>query len=89
MKEIKIWLDTPQMFFLEKIMNKIEGKKGGFDNIYGTSTMAGLRVIIDRGYYTDTQKPWLNAIREDYLECFCRGEVKGSVKWDDELTWSM
>jgi hypothetical protein len=69
MKEIKIWLDTPQLFFLEKIMNKIEG--GNF-NIYGTSTMAGLRVIIDRGWYSDTQKGWLNSMREDYLECFCR-----------------
>jgi len=72
MKEMKIWLDTPQLFFLEKIMNKIEGKKGGFDNIYGSSTLQGLRVIIDRGYYTDTQKSWLNSMREDFLECFCR-----------------
>ena len=72
MKEIQIWLDTPQLFFLEKIMNKIERKSGGFGNIYGSSTLQGLRVIIDRGYYTDTQKPWLNSIREDYLECFCR-----------------
>ena len=72
MKEIKIWLDTPQLFFLEKIIHKIEENKGGFNNIYGTSTRAGLRVIIDRGWYSDKQKPWLNAIREDYLECFCR-----------------
>ena len=71
MKEIKIWLDTPQLFFLEKIMNKIEGNSFG-ENLYGSSTLQGLRVIIDRGYYTDTQKPWLNSIREDYLECFCR-----------------
>ena len=71
MKEIKIWLDTPQLFFLEKIMNKIEGNSFG-DNIYGSSTLQGLRVIIDRGWYSDKQKPWLNSIREDYLECFCR-----------------
>ena len=71
MKEIKIWLDTPQLFFLEKIMNKIEGNSFG-DNIYGSATLQGLRVIIDRGWYSDKQKPWLNAIREDYLECFCR-----------------
>ena len=71
MKEIKIWLDTPQLFFLEKIIHKIDGNSFG-DNIYGTSTRAGLRVIIDRGWYSDKQKPWLNAIREDYLECFCR-----------------
>jgi hypothetical protein len=69
MKEIKIWLDTPQLFFLEKIMNKIE--KGKF-KVYGTSTMAGLRVIVDRGWYSDGQKGWLNSMREDYLECFCR-----------------
>ena len=71
MKEIKIWLDTPQLFFLEKIMNKIEGNSFG-DNIYGSSTLQGLRVIIDRGWYSDTQKPWLNSMREDYLDCFCR-----------------
>ena len=71
MKEIKIWLDTPQLFFLEKIMNKIEGNSFG-ENLYGSSTLQGLRVIIDRGYYTDTQKSWLNSMREDYLECFCR-----------------
>ena len=71
MKEMKIWLDTPQLFFLEKIMNKIEGNSFG-DNIYGSSTLQGLRVIIDRGWYSDTQKPWLNSMREDYLECFCR-----------------
>ena len=72
MKEIKIWLDTPQMFFLEKIMNKIEEKKGGFSNVYGTYTLDALGVILDRGWYSDTQKPWLNSMREDYLECFCR-----------------
>jgi len=71
MKEIKIWLDTPQLFFLEKIMNKIEGNSFG-ENLYGSSTLQGLRVIIDRGWYSDAQKPWLNSIREDYLECFCR-----------------
>ena len=71
MKEIKIWLDTPQLFFLEKIMNKIEGNSFG-ENLYGSSTLQGLRVIIDRGWYSDKQKPWLNSMREDYLECFCR-----------------
>ena len=71
MKEIKIWLDTPQLFFLEKIMNKIEGNSFG-ENLYGSSTLQGLRVIVDRGWYSDKQKPWLNSIREDYLECFCR-----------------
>jgi len=91
MKEIKIWLDTPQSFFLEKVMNKIE--TGKF-KVYGRSTIAGLRVIVDRGWYSDTQKEWLMTIREDYLECFCRGGVKGSLTWDseenlDELTWSM
>jgi len=71
MKEIQIWLDTPQLFFLEKIMNKIEGNSFG-ENLYGSSTLQGLRVIVDRGWYSDKQKPWLNSIREDYLECFCR-----------------
>jgi len=71
MKEIQIWLDTPQLFFLEKIMRKIEGNSFG-ENLYGSSTLQGLRVIVDRGWYSDKQKPWLNAIREDYLECFCR-----------------
>lgn len=69
MKEMRIWLDTPQLFFLEKIMSKIE--EGKF-NIDGRRTMSGLRVIIDRGWYSDAQIRWLNSIREDYLEVFCR-----------------
>jgi hypothetical protein len=65
-------LDSPQSFFLEKVMNKIEEKKGRFSNVYGTHTLDALGVIVDRGYYTDTQKEWLMTMREDYLECFCR-----------------
>ena len=69
MKEIKIWLDTPQSFFLEKVMNKVE--TGKF-KVYGTHTLDALGVIVDRGWYSDTQKEWLMTMREDYLECFCR-----------------
>ena len=69
MKEIKIWLDTPQSFFLEKVIYKIENMDF---KIYGTSTVGGLQIILDRGWYSDAQTGWLNRIREDYLECFCR-----------------
>ena len=69
MKEIKIHLDTPQILFLEKVISKIEGMRF---KVYGTSSIEGIRVIIDRGWYSDTQVGWLNSIREDYLECFCR-----------------
>ena len=86
MKEERFWLDTPQRIFLEKVIQKIS--KGKF-KVYGHSTIAGLNDILDNGYYTSLNKGWLNAIREDYLEVFCRGEVKGSITWDDELTWAM
>ena len=69
MKEIKIWLDTPQMLFLEKVISKIEGMRF---KVYETSSIEGIRVILDRGWYSDTQVGWLNRIREDYLEVFCR-----------------
>lgn len=69
MKEIKIHLDTPQILFLEKVISKIEGMRF---KVYGTSSIEGIRVIIDRGWYSDTQVGWLNSIREDYLEVFCR-----------------
>ena len=69
MKEIKIWLDTPQMLFLEKVISKIEGMRF---KVYETSSIEGIRVILDRGWYSDTQAEWLNRIREDYLEVFCR-----------------
>ena len=69
MKEIKIHLDTPQMLFLEKVISKIEGMKF---KVYGTSSIAGIRIILDRGWYSDNQVGWLNSIREDYLEVFCR-----------------
>ena len=69
MKEIKIHLDTPQMLFLEKVISKIEGMRF---KVYGTSSIEGIRVILDRGWYSDTQAEWLNRIREDYLEVFCR-----------------
>jgi len=69
MNEIKFWLTPQQMIFLEKIVQKIS--EGKF-KVYGHSTIAGLNDILDNGYYTDRNKGWLNAIREDYLECFCR-----------------
>ena len=69
MKEIKIHLDTPQILFLEKVISKIEGMRF---KVYGTSSIEGIRVILDRGWYSDTQVGWLNSIREDYLEVFCR-----------------
>ena len=69
MKEIKIHLDTPQMLFLEKVISKIEGMRF---KVYGTFSIEGIRVILDRGWYSDTQVGWLNRIREDYLEVFCR-----------------
>ena len=69
MKEIKIWLDTPQMLFLEKVISKIEGMRF---KVHGTSSIAAIRDVLDRGWYSDTQVGWLNRIREDYLEIFCR-----------------
>ena len=69
MKEIKIHLDTPQMLFLEKVISKIEGMRF---KVYGTSSIGALRIILDRGWYSDNQVGWLNSIREDYLEVFCR-----------------
>ena len=69
MKEEKYWLDTPQRIFLEKVISKIA--KGKF-NVYGTSTIAGLNDILDNGYYTVGNQGWLNSIRRDYLEVFCR-----------------
>ena len=69
MKEIKIHLDTPQMLFLERVISKIEGMRF---KVYGTSSIAGIRDVLDRGWYSHTQVGWLNRIREDYLEVFCR-----------------
>jgi hypothetical protein len=69
MKEIKIHLDTPQMLFLEKVISKIEEMRF---KVYGTSSIGGIRDVLDRGWYSDTQVGWLNRIREDYLEVFCR-----------------
>ena len=69
MKEIKIHLDTPQMLFLEKVISKIEEMRF---KVYGTSSIEGIRDVLDRWWYSDTQVGWLNRIREDYLEVFCR-----------------
>jgi len=69
MKEIKIHLDTPQMLFLEKVISKIEASRF---KVYGTSSIGALRIILDRGWYSHNQVGWLNSIRRDYLEVFCR-----------------
>lgn len=69
MNEIKFWLTPQQMIFLEKVVQKTA--KGKF-KVYGHSTIAGLNDILDKGYYTDKNKGWLNSVREDYLEVFCR-----------------
>jgi len=69
MKEEKFWLDTPQKIFIGKVVRKISDGKF---NSYGTTTVVGLSDILDNGYYTDSQKGWLNTVREDYLEVFCR-----------------
>ena len=69
MKEERFWLDTPQKIFIGKIVRKIADGKF---NSYSTTTVVGLNDIMVNGYYTDAQKGWLNTVREDYLEEFCR-----------------
>ena len=69
MKEERLYLDTLQTIFIEKMMRKIS--EGKF-SIYGDNTLEGLSRIIESTYYTNSQKEWLMTMREDYLNEFCR-----------------
>jgi len=69
MKEERHYLDTPQIRFIEKVIKKIDSK--GWENVYSGNTSRGLRDIIQRGFYTPTQKDWLINMREDYIKYFC------------------
>lgn len=68
MKEERHYLDTPQIYFIEKVIKKIDG---GVWNAYSGTTSRGLRHIIENGYYTPTQKEWLRTMRRDYIKSFC------------------
>ncbi len=69
MKEEKHWLDTPQIYFIDKMIKKIDS--GLWSNVYSRDTSHGLKHIIERGFYTPAQKEWLRNMREDYIKYFC------------------
>ncbi len=69
MKEERHYLDTPQIRFIEKVITKIDSKR--WENVYSGNTSHGLRDIIQKGFYTPTQKDWLITMREDYIKYFC------------------
>ena len=69
MKEERHYLDTPQIRFIEKVIKKIDSK--GWDNVYSGNASRSLRDIIQKGFYTPTQKDWLINMREDYIKYFC------------------
>lgn len=68
MKEERHYLDTPQGFFIDKMIDKIDR---GVWNLYSSDTSHGLKHILKLGYYTPNQKGWLVTMREDYIKSFC------------------
>ena len=69
MKETKIHLDTPQMMFLYKVINKIE--RGEFTT-YDKWIITKIQDILDKGYYGDiVDKLFLIEIREGYIKECC------------------
>lgn len=69
MKEEKHWLDTPQIHFIEKMIKKIDSDY--WSDVYSGDTSHSLKFILERGFYTPTQKDWLIHMREDYIKYFC------------------
>lgn len=69
MKETKIHLDTPQIIFLYRVIEKVEG--GEFTpNEYWI--ISKIQDILDKGYYSDiVDKLFLIEIRERYIKGFC------------------
>jgi len=68
MKEERHYLDTPQIRFLQKMIDKIDRKVW---NLYSTDTSHGLKHIVKLGFYTPNQKRWLVSMRGDYIKSFC------------------
>jgi|13_taG_2_1085334.scaffolds.fasta_scaffold72853_2 hypothetical protein len=69
MKEERHYLDTLQTIFLEKMIKKIDS--GLWKDVYSGNTSRGLRDILEKGFYTPTQKDYLRTMRGDYIKSFC------------------
>ena len=69
MKEEKYYLDTPQGLFIDKMIKKIDS--GLWKDMYSGNTSRGLRDILEKGFYTPTQKDYLSTMRSDYIKSFC------------------
>ena len=69
MKEEKYYLDTPQGLFIDKMIKKIDS--GLWKDMYSGNTSRGLRDILEKGFYTPTQKDYLSTMRRDYIKSFC------------------
>jgi len=68
MKEERHYIDTLQSRFIDKMIDKIDR---GVWNLYSRDTSHGLTSILQRGFYTPSQKGWLITMREDYIKSFC------------------
>lgn len=69
MKETKIHLDTPQIMFLYKVIEKVESNQF---TTYDKWIISKIQAILDKGYYGNiVDKLFLIEIREGYIKECC------------------